>query len=167
MPNITFDQFIEKWTGKVCDYDNFYGSQCVDLFDYYCFDVLGLSDAYIRKNLFVTNPIELYARTLIDFEKIGNTLFNYPQKGDIAIWGSNVGVNGHISIVTEANILNLKSFDANWPVGALPHIQDHNYTGMLGWLRFKSTPVSPQDATGEVFKEACRQIKAIVDSVGA
>ena len=31
--------FIKKWNGKKCDYDGFYGAQCVDLFRQYAKEV--------------------------------------------------------------------------------------------------------------------------------
>lgn len=137
---LTFDEFIVKWTGKVCDYDNKYGTQCMDLADYYAQEVLGLTRSGIISILFASNPIALYTKndTSKYFQKINNTLFNTPKKGDIFIFGSKVGVDGHICIFIEGNILNFKSFDANWPVGTLPCIQTHTYAGALGWLRFNS-----------------------------
>lgn len=135
---LTFDDFITEWIGKVCDYDGQFGTQCMDIFDYYCQDVLGLTRSEIVSTLFSKNPITLYTQNNVGkyFQKIDNTLLGVPKKGDVFIFGPKVGVDGHICIFVEGNILNFKSFDANWPVGTLPHIQAHNYTGALGWLRF-------------------------------
>lgn len=134
---MTLDEFIAKWSNKQCDYDGAYGTQCMDVWDYYCKEVLGLEDSYIRAYLFASGPIALYKKELEAFEKINNTPLNYPKKGDVLIFGPYAGEWGHIVIVTEANPICFKSFEANWPLGSYPHIEKHSYKGVLGWLRFK------------------------------
>jgi hypothetical protein len=34
--------------------------------------------------------------------------------------------------------ISFTSFDQNWPLNSLCHFQNHNYTGVLGWLHPKS-----------------------------
>ncbi len=126
-----FAQFQAKWTGKVCDFDGVYGTQCVDLYRYYCQEVLGTPQSPTvagAKDIWTT-----YDKTL--FDAIPNTPEGVPQAGDIIIWTG--GTWGHVAICVDANKDDFHSFDANYPTGSLPHIQFHNYTNVLGWLRKK------------------------------
>ena len=152
----TFDDFITKWTGKPIDYDGIYPNQCMDLMHFYKQEVLGLTD----KNL-LSAPTASQAYTNFTatnyFQKIDNSPLNMPQKGDILFFGTKIGPFGHVCIVYSANVLNFKSFDANWPTGSLPHIQDHNYNGVLGWLRV--LPIENK------YLSALKQIKTILDDI--
>jgi hypothetical protein len=136
---ITIDEFITKWTGKTVDTDGIYPNQCMDLMHQYCIDVLGLADARILAQaaayLVFTNFNTEFGHDYFDIIK--NTPDNVPRKGDILIFGQDVGPYGHVCVFIEGDVNSFKSFDANWPLGSLPHIQDHNYMGVLGWLRFK------------------------------
>jgi hypothetical protein len=131
--------FINLNNGKYVDYDGRFGFQCVDLMRQYLVDVLGLNGYAI---LGVS-----YAKQLFDkipnlgdenFIKIKNTPTNYPQKGDIIIWGWCVGVTGyagHVAIVSDATPKALISFDQNWPSNSPCRYVNHSYRGVLGWLR--------------------------------
>lgn len=137
---MTLGEFIIKWTGKPVDVDGIYPNQCMDLMHKYKQEVLGLDDlsvlrassAYLAYTSF-QKAWEKY------FEKINNLPTNKPNVGDIIFWGTSIGANGHVAIVTKAeNLMNFESFDANWPTGSLPHLQGHDYNGVLGWLRWKA-----------------------------
>jgi len=133
---ITLDEFVEKWSGKACDFDGYYGTQCMDLMHQYVYDVLGEKDATILASscakLVYTN-----FRWNNLFDQIDNTLNGVPSKGDLIFWGT--GTWGHVAIFLEGDVNSFRSFDANWPEGTYPHIQEHNYAGVLGWLRYNVT----------------------------
>lgn len=140
---MTLDEFITKWNGKGIDFDNYYGFQCMDLYRQYVKECLGLLQSPPvagAKDVWTTYLKEKY-------DRFDNTPSAVPIKGDIMIWGAGAGPYGHIAVCTEANINDFKSFDQNWPVNSLCHIQPHNYTNVLGWLRAKAIvqPVVPND----------------------
>lgn len=137
---LTFDEFIANFLNRPVDTDGIYPNQCMDLMHEYCIDVLGLSKTAL------TEPSAYLVYK--DFGKInGGNLFSrityitglIPQKGDIVVFGQDIGSYGHVCIFLEGDNTKFKSFDANWPSGTLPHIQDHDYKGVLGWLHFKES----------------------------
>lgn len=161
MSNVTHDEFIKLFKGIPLDFDKALGVQCMDLVHYYVFIVLGIHDesvlsANVAKNVwFNFNPKwDKY------FKKIANVygdLGNFPSKGDIIVWD---GLWGHIAIVNDATGRELHSFDANYPAGSNPHLQRHDYTNVLGWLR----PV-PQPEPESKFVVGLKQIKDIVNKL--
>ena len=132
---MSFDDFIKLYTGIPCDFDGSYGTQCMDLAHFYKYIVLGIHDKTTLSAPTAAQVWGLNYPTL--FDKITNAPTNFPLRGDIIIWGTAVGSAGHIAICTKADKDNFESFDANWPVGSNPHLQAHNYNGVLGWFRFK------------------------------
>lgn len=134
---ITIDQFFQQWNGKGADFDGAYGFQCMDLAEFYNRDVVGAPriggnaiDAWNRYSPQHYNKIP----------NIANEPTNYPQKGDLVVWGQYPGLTGpfgHIGICKSANNYAFVSFDQNWPVNSLPHFQNHNFNGVIGWLRPK------------------------------
>jgi hypothetical protein len=155
---ITFDAFIAKYTDKPVDYDGIYPNQCMDLMHLYVEEVLGFTEKSLLAAPSASQAYLNYSGS--EFQKIDNSFLNVPQKGDILFFGTKVGPYGHVCIFTSGNVLNFKSFDANWPVGSLPHIQDHNYIGVLGWLRKVQVPVVNK------YEIAYNKIKEIVESTG-
>lgn len=141
---MTREEFITKWTGKPVDFDGIYPNQCMDLMHQYAYDVLGITDKAVLAKPWAA---QVYTQFSWDnyFERIGNTATGVPQAGDIILWEEALNYDdsvkhgfGHVAIVIEANVKSFKSFDANWPTGSLPHIQQHdNYAHVLGWLRPK------------------------------
>lgn len=136
---MTFDEFIAKWTDQPVDFDGVYPNQCMDLMHQYCFDVLGITD---RSAL--AQPAAYQVFTNYDhetgaaaFDKITNTPQAVPVKGDIVFFGQTIGPYGHVCIFVDGTDLQFNSFDANWPLNSLPHIQHHSYQGVIGWLHFK------------------------------
>ena len=158
---MSFDDFIVKWTGKPVDFDGIYPNQCMDLMHQYVYDVLGLTDARI-----LAHPAAYQVFTdfteIQYFEKIANTPTGIPQKGDIVLFNkTSSNPYGHVCIFIEGDANKFKSFDANYPVGSLPHVQDHTYGYCLGWLRFKGTapddtiPVKKSDFENLMRKALC------------
>jgi len=140
---MTLDEFIARWAGRGIDTDFAYGFQCMDLMHKYCQEVLGLSDLsilaapaakYVWYNFSTIKGREL-------FEKIPNTPTGVPLKGDIVLWD---GQWGHVAVFRDGNVNSFNSFDQNYPVGSLCHMQYHNYTNVLGWLRFKTPAYTTQ-----------------------
>lgn len=91
------DAFVNQWNGKFAKFDNVYGAQCVDLFDFYNRDVAGapsrgFGNAY---TIYDDASASYYSKHLAGS---GYT----PVKGDVAIWASNKpysGGAGHVAIV--------------------------------------------------------------------
>jgi len=145
---MTVDQFITKWNGRGIDFDGYYGDQCMDLMHQYHVDVLGIADgrtlaAGYAKDVYV-NFANVFNRD--KFERIANTPTGVPQKGDIMFWDANVknvtGIAGHVAIFVDGNANKFRSFDQNYPTGAKCKIVEHSYSGVLGWLRPKTIPVT-------------------------
>lgn len=134
---MTFEEFLQKWQGRGIDFDGYYGDQCMDLIHQYHVDVLGIADgrtlaAPNAKSVFLNFP-SVHNNHL--FDRIENTPEGVPQKGDIVYWGN--GESGHVAIFIEGDAQRFKSFDQNFPTGTKCQIVEHDYAGVLGWLRFK------------------------------
>jgi len=135
---MTLDQFITKYNGRYLDFDGKYGYQCVDLIRAYLKEVLNI-DAY-------TLPPVTYAKQLFTnfpnagtnrFTKVFNKPTNAPRRGDIVVWGTYLGVTGwagHVAICSGASMMNLITFDQNYPKGSFCKYVNHSYKGILGWL---------------------------------
>ena len=135
-----FQQFLEKYNGKPVDFDGAYGNQCMDLMHQYIYNVLGLTDKRIlaapgAKDVYLNYPNIVGSQF---FDRFENTPTGIPKEGDIIFWGTKIGAYGHVAIFVEGDIKKFLSFDQNYPIGSLPHIQFHTYNGILGWLRFKT-----------------------------
>jgi hypothetical protein len=138
---MTYEEFVNKYNGKGIDFDGYYGFQCMDLAHQYAVEVVGkdFAPAPAAKDVWAQNPE--------GYDKISNTPDNAPQKGDIIIWGVGVGPFGHIAICDDATELSFISFDQNWPINSLCHLQNHNYNGVLGWFHPQSSAILPQNST--------------------
>lgn len=71
---------------------------------------------------------------------IANTPDNQPQPGDLVVWDTRIGVDGHIALCTgPVGPVMFTSLDQNWvnsgPNGSPAVHVDHNYFGVAGWLR--------------------------------
>lgn len=151
--DMTFDEHRNRWRNKHVDVDGIYPDQCMDLMHQYVVDVLGITDLKVlaapSAYLLFTNFESLKGKEY--FERITNTPTAVPQKGDIVIWGTKIGSHGHVAVFVTGNVHNFTSWDANWPVGSLPHEQFHeNYNGVLGWLRAKQAPSQLQDTMMQI-----------------
>ena len=128
----TFDDFIKAWDGKHCEVAGSADAknQCVDLANAYIRDVLGL--------LIIewTNAVDFPAKAGSNYEFIVNSPAAVPRKGDLIIWKPSPG---HIAIFIEGDVNRFTSFDQNFPLYSVCHVQEHNYTNVIGWLRYKDT----------------------------
>lgn len=131
---MNLDNFIKLYTGIPCDFDNRYGTQCMDLVHFYTYICFGIYDKSVLSADYAKN-VWLKWNSSWDkyFKKEANAAYNYPSNGDIVVWKN--GTYGHIAICVDANSMTFRSFDANYPTGTYPHIQLHDYTGVAGWLK--------------------------------
>ncbi|MEG1705093.1 MAG: CHAP domain-containing protein [Clostridia bacterium] len=130
-----FNEFINKIKdmGGV-DTDGYYGKQCMDLYNYFCNNVLGLQNvgADYAKNI-LNNP-----NIMNNVERINNYPEFVPQKGDIAVFTG--GNYGHVAIcLGEGDLKAFKTIDQNWVEQQLTE-EWHNYTYLspLVFLRPKN-----------------------------
>ena len=131
-----FNSFINDVKNKGgVDTDGYYGKQCMDLYNYYCRNVLGLTGntgADCAKNIIKNNYV------MGQVERINNYPAFIPQKGDIAVWTG--GTYGHVAIcLGQADVNTFKTLDQNWVSQKLTE-ENHNYTYLapLVFLRPKN-----------------------------
>jgi hypothetical protein len=138
---MTTQEFFTKYNNKGIDYDGYYGFQCMDLAHQYAVEVNGqdIPAAPAAK--------DVWGKATPGYEKIANTPTGVPQKGDIIIWGVGIGPYGHIAVFNEGNANSFTSFDQNWPINSLCHFQNHNYNGVVGWLRSTAVQAPPPAPT--------------------
>jgi len=166
---MTYQEFLYKWNGKPCDFDGYYGNQCVDLANQYNQDVIGAPRLTGNaKDIWDTYPKDKY-------DRITNTPTGVPQKGDLVIWGAMPGNSyGHIGIFDNGNVNTFISFDENFPAGSYSHLQNHNYNYVLGWLHpknqstidwsMKVDQVHNAISTGETAEVKIQNVKKIVNT---
>jgi hypothetical protein len=141
---MTLQQFVNKWLGQEADFDGFYGGQCVDLFRFYCRDVLKISQpkgVVGAKDFWTNYDSDLNLKN--NFTKIANTPSFIPIDGDVAVWNANTGNGyGHIAMVIgdEHTTSYFYSFDQNWSKVSFCEIVKHTYNNFYGVLRPKSIP---------------------------
>lgn len=125
------DDFIKKYDGKGIDFDGAYGAQCVDLYRQYVKEVLKYPQSPP-----VEGAKDIWETYLPDYyQKVENTPYGVPDKGDIVIFGTGLGKYGHVAIFIEGTTSKFTSFDQNYPTGSLCHKQGHTYKGVIGWLK--------------------------------
>lgn len=134
---MTFNEFMAKWNGKYLEVAGSANAknQCVDLANGYIRDVLGLPI------IEWTNAVDFPAKAGSNYDFIANTPTGVPKEGDLIVWKPSPG---HIAVFISGDANKFKSFDQNFPVGSPCHVQDHNYTNVVGWLRPKALP-APND----------------------
>lgn len=113
-----------------------WGGQCVDAADDYLARVYGLQPVRL-------NAIDWYRVGVAGFAKTANTPTNYPDAGDLVVWGQSLPIgtteNGHIAICIAADSVKLLTLDQNWAGQQRCRVYEHDYRGVIGWLR--RTPV--------------------------
>lgn len=89
---MTYQEFKNKYNGKVIDYDGAYGGQCWDLGQVYFIECLGLSSSVLAGCGLVSNMLYGAKRKLMDkyFDEIST---DNMCAGDVCIWEY-----GHIAI---------------------------------------------------------------------
>lgn len=132
-----FNQWFQQVDGKPIeaeDASNY--AQCFDLAFNWC-DFLQIPRDTIR---------HLYAYQIFKnpnpdtsqyWEIISNTPTGVPNIGDLVIFGTYVGIAGHVCIFKEGDAMSFRSEDQNWAGLQKARLVNHNYNGVLGWLRPK------------------------------
>jgi hypothetical protein len=127
---LNLDQFCAKWAGVRCNFDanRLYNGQCTQIVKMWALKNGwsvpngGGQDAYGYRNF----------RSGYIWCK--NTLTAVPMPGDIVVFKQNVN---HVAIARPSNVINLFTFDQNWPKGAKCNYVTHRfYSGVLGWLHW-------------------------------
>jgi len=133
---MNLDNFIKLYTGIPCDFDNQYGTQCMDLAHFYAYICHGIYDKSVlaadcAKNVWLKWKPE-WNKYYKKIPNVWDDVTCFPKPGDIIIWN---GYYGHIAICVSADGMSFTSFDANYPTGSKPHLQYHDYANVIGWLR--------------------------------
>jgi hypothetical protein len=140
---MNYQEILDRYVGKEVEAEDASNKdQCMDWAFKYC-DEIGVDRAAIRHlhaYQAFTQPNDL---TLKYFDYIPNTPNGVPQLGDIIIFGTGVGIAGHIAVVQSADTHNIKSLDQNWNGHHFCEYINHPYDNVLGWLRPKSQQTSP------------------------
>ncbi len=138
---MTFKDFVSKYKNKSIDFDGHYSFQCMDLFNQYLVDVLGISNPIQMFPVASAYQIWDYAKDNEKFERVVNDPNAVPQEGDIIVWGKGVGPHGHVAIYINGDVMKFTSFDQNWNSIKKCVEITHNYDDVIGWLR----PVKVED----------------------
>ena len=148
------DEFMAKNEGKHLDFDGIYGSQCTDVCKFWE-QKIGSPITHGNGKDYKINADERPN----DYEWVKNTPTSVPQKGDIIVWGSEIGRYGHVAIFIRGDVNKFWSYDQNFPIGSPCHVQEHSYKAVIGYLRPKilnaPPPIDPKDKTiSELEKKA-------------
>ncbi len=84
---MTLNEFVIKWSGKMCEWDGKFGGQCVDLFRQYVHEVLGLPQpkgVEGAKDFWINYETDPNLKN--NFLKLTNTDEFVPIAGDVPIW---------------------------------------------------------------------------------
>ena len=132
-----FHEFINKYINKKIDFDNAFGSQCVDVFRQYCKDVLNIPHtgaAEGAKDLFLN-----YEKLPLEKKYFIQILSDKIKYGDVIVWGETpTNRYGHVAIVVsnigdeKVLVFEQDGFKQN---GAKLSVR--TITNCLGILRFK------------------------------
>lgn len=163
-----FSQWFNQVNGKQIEAEDATNySQCFDLAFNWC-DFLKIPRDSIRHlyayQIFTSpNP-----DTTQFWSLIANTPDGVPQVGDLIIWGTKVGIAGHVAIFKEGDVMSFRSEDQNWAGQKFARTVNHTYSGVLGWLRPKSvsvpTTVPPVHIPDAEFRQKTKDIVLSGDS---
>lgn len=166
---MTVQEFVNLWNGLDVSFPNCSNNQCMTLVHRYVSEVLKIEDITV-----LAQPFAYQVWTNFHwgqyFTQVPNTPTGVPPEGAIMIFKPTAENNndGHISVVLkDANINTFTSFDADYPWGTKPHIQQHSYTDstgadlVFGWLIPTGNLVT-QDAVSVADPQ---QIQQLTDSV--
>jgi hypothetical protein len=137
---MTLKQFIAQWLGNQADWDGYFGYQCVDLFRFYCDQVLGIPQPGPLGNAGAVNFWHNYPNDPNlngSFDRIANTPAGVPNYGDVIVWSNVANGLGHIAIFLSGDATSFDSLDQNWGQAKVEKVH-HNYKNVLGWLRPKN-----------------------------
>jgi hypothetical protein len=146
---MTLYDFIKKYQGKIKGYptDNQFFGECLSSVKLYIKEVFGIDPPPSGVNAaygYWTNFPDPLGQV---FKKTQS-----PKRGDIVIWGTGVGVSGHIAIFLEKTSGGFNSFDQNWG-GKWGHIQSHNFSNILGYLTPKGGSMTDKEIIEKVWAD--------------
>lgn len=146
---MTLNNFINAWSGKYIPSRGGITGQCVSMVQKWAEDN-GIGGTPVFP---VAAAKDMVGSRADAFNWIPNSSASIvPQPGDIIVWNTAVGPYGHTAIFIDGNASSFRSFDQNWPTGSAAHIQNHNYNGVVGWLRLKQAP-APTPGEGNMTPE--------------
>ncbi|GHU32546.1 hypothetical protein FACS1894172_09360 [Spirochaetia bacterium] len=135
---MTLKTFVNKWYGKKCDFDGYYGAQCVDLFRQYNKDVFnlphtgGVSGAIELYTQYDSLPVEKQY-----YDRIPSCGAAIP--GDVVVFGATPGNKyGHVAIVLEVYETFMLVLEQDGFAQDGAKINVRNYDRVAGYLRRKS-----------------------------
>ena len=143
---MTLSDFINKYKGiSVCYPTGQYCSECLSLCKQYIKELFRINPPASGTNSAYGYWSNFPSPLPNKFIKVQNTPSGVPKEGDIIIWKPwSTNKYGHIAIFIAGNANNFKSFDQNYG-GKQAHIQNHNYTNVIGWLSLKAKPAESED----------------------
>lgn len=97
---MNFEKWVYTYLGKPIDYDKMYDVQCVDLFNHYCVNCLGLKIGYFpnsAKDFWNNRNNVKWLKDNFTFIDLANIKRGNVKKGDIGI--RTTGTHGHIFII--------------------------------------------------------------------
>ena len=127
------EDFFNKYNGKGIDNDGAYGFQCMDLYNQYQEEVMGVKAKGANYAYLVWDSYDKE-----NFDRIVNTPSFVPKLGDVAVWTKGKIPYGHVSICTgKGDINKFESFDQNWNKPYCTYEEHDYFNGFLGVLRPK------------------------------
>lgn len=139
---MTVSEFQSLWNGLTVSFPNCSDNQCMTLVHRYVSEVLKIKDISVLARPTAAQVWTEFAWGQY-FTQVANTPNGVPPEGAIMVFKPTADNNnaGHISVVLAgANINTFNSFDADYPWGTKPHVQEHSYTDaagndiVYGWL---------------------------------
>lgn len=142
---MTLTELIAKYNGKHVEITGSTNAlnQCVDLANAYIKEVLGL------KIIGNANAQDFPKHIDSNYDYITYKQGLVPLHGDLIIWDLRNNI-GHIAIFVNGNQKTFNSFDQNWPLKSVCHMQVHrSYVGVIGFIRPKINQTNQDDMTTE------------------
>ena len=153
---LTFKDFVAKWNNKYCEVVGPSSpNQCFDLVVAWA-DNLGVPRVNGRSIFPFTYAYQIYTNYGDLHKKYFERIFNdpnaIPKEGDILVWSYYYNYSaGHTAIYHSGDVLRLKAFSQNDPIGRPCILRDYSYSNVLGWLRPKVLP-APVMTDAEIVK---------------
>lgn len=157
------NNFVNKYLGQKLDFDGYYGTQCVDLFNVYLKEILSINNPIQQFPVASAYQIWDYAQKNSLFKRIENTPTGVPEVGDIIIFAnSNSFPHGHVSIFLEGDTKKFISLDQHYPLGSPVSKVTHDYINpkVVGWLR-----PDPFETTNEIEIPENNNLNAIIEKI--
>lgn len=167
-----FDRFVANVNGQkieVSDATNQW--QCMDLAYLWAFS-LNIPKGTIQRLYAYEVFTKANDYTKEFFDVISNTPDGVPQAGDLVIFGTQVGIAGHICIASGVgDTSSFQSLDQNWGGKQYASMFTHNYAGCLGWLRPKMQAeeciITDQTKIPQIDNMEVQAIRSIINDLKA